>query len=183
MSAEPTTETTPNPIKPTFEEWMDARVIERNPETHQMVRSNVLYYALKAHMDIMRTHLNNMAEKDSNMFQEDSKEFQEKQKEWHTIYMQIIQTRTYCMYTYGLPMVQKGEIMSERDYLGVLLSEEDFKKYMTTPPEGFEVMKKENIDEGLKLDKSIHGPQDKEEVEGESDEEGGDTDRPEVDQD
>lgn len=124
-----------------------------------------------------------MAQEDSNIFKEDSKEFQEKQKEWHSVYMQIIQTRTYCMYNYGLPMVQKDEIMSERDYIGVLLSEEDFKKYMQKPPPGFELMKKENIDEGLKLDKSIHGPQDKEEVEGESDEEGEDSDRPEVDQD
>lgn len=71
------------------------------------------------------------------LLKQDDPKFKEAQKEWWKAYQTIMLVRAFLLRLYSLPMPNWPlEIIEERQYLGVLLSEDDFKKFCVHPESG-----------------------------------------------
>ncbi len=68
-------------------------------------------------------------------YKDDTEDFRRVQAEWWSRYSAILRTREYmCGAPWNCRRPLKGELMPERFYCGLLLSQEDADKYFTSPP-------------------------------------------------
>ena len=117
---------------PTFENYVDAQLRARGEEQYTTTRLNGLYYAMMTNISHNVAILRGIAEKYSGVFTDESDEFKEQQQYWGYYYTQIMLLRTFILQFYRIPKPNWNEdIMPERLYMGVLLSDEDFKKFLT----------------------------------------------------
>merc|ERR1719421_73047 len=73
---------------------------------------------------------------------EDTDEFKKAQQEWWFYYRKIMALRSFFLMYFDIaPPNWKADIMPERKYCGVLLSDEDFKKFLTKEGSGMKKLK------------------------------------------
>lgn len=130
-----TNEATRAEEKPTFEEWFDGKIKDH---PNAVAISAEGYYP--THMSAILRHwmvLRDLS-KDKEMFSADSEEFKRRQEIWWYHYGKMNILRSFLLNYYGIRQPNwQEEIMPERMYCGVLLSQEDFEKFILHPKSGF----------------------------------------------
>lgn len=133
---------TDSPPLPSFEDWIDAKL--RTREDYTVLRMNVLYYASFANLSFARVSLIDIADRHSGMAPAESPEFRAAQKEWWYYYRKVTILRSFILQFFDIPPPNWAEdIVPERMYCKVLLSEEDFKKFVTAEGSGMHLLKPE----------------------------------------
>ena len=158
MTQQPATST-----KPTFEQWLAKAIEQRGSEANTIIKGRVFYYGVMTELAINVTNLRKLSEKPGT-YSEDDPEFEKIQREWWFCYGQINVMRSFMLTYYQLnPPNWAEDILPDREYVGCLLSEEDFRKYVVNPPKnsGWAVQKAECVDTYTPL-KAIPGPEDPE---------------------
>lgn len=138
---------------PSFEEWLDIKI--KNHPDHLNIALEGFYggcvSAILRHWVVLRE-----LSKDSHLFTAESEEFKTRQKQWWYHYAKMNILRGFLLQYYGIrPPVWKTELMSEREYCGVVTSEEDFKKFLLHKDSGFTLQtpeKEEVLPEGRDTD-------------------------------
>lgn len=120
---------------PSFEDWVDRKIRKR--DDYAILRMNVIYYGSLVNISFSRAALVELAVKHNGMTVEESDEFRQAQKEWWYYYRKITILRAFVLQYFDLPPPNwKEEIMPEREYCRVLLSQEDFQKFVTAKGSG-----------------------------------------------
>jgi hypothetical protein len=153
-------ENDPQKKLPSFEDWCDAKI--RGREDYVVLRTNVLFYAILANLSFSRAVLIQLGKENNGMLESDSEEFKKVQTEWWFYYRKIMLLRSMLLRYFDIPAPDfKNEIMPERLYCGVLLSEEDFGKFLTKEGSGMVKMKAEGEEEyadNLRENRGKKGP-------------------------
>lgn len=138
------------PKRPTFEDWCDEVIKKR--EDYVVIRTNVIYYGVSVNLTFARLVLLQIGKKYNGMCAEDSEDFQKAQQEWWYYYRKIMNLRSFLLNYFDIPPPNwKEDIMPERQYCGVLLSEEDFAKFLTKDGSGMRVQKEDSQEEYEKM--------------------------------
>ena len=137
--------------RPCFEEWCDNKI--KNREDYVVLRTNVVYYGVMSNLTFCRTVLISLAKENNGMVKEDSPEFRKIQAEWWHYYRKIMVLRSFLVRYFDIPTPDwLNELLPERLYCGVLLSEEDFLKFITAEGSGIKLEKQETPEDyGQKL--------------------------------
>lgn len=140
-------------VKPSFEQWVVEGVISQREDKGQIM-ADLLFTALMGHIHMTRKALLEVSKDAFGKHPEDSDEFKKAQEEWWHFYERMMVLRSFLLRIYRFPLPNWDELLPEREYIGVVLSEEDFKKFVTKPPKGsgLQKMKGESMDT---LEKSI----------------------------
>ena len=144
MSEELKTETeTEIQKRPSFEDWCDSKI--RGREDYVVLRTNVIYYGVMSNLSFCRAVLIQIAKENNGMQKEDSPEFRKVQTEWWYYYRKVMTLRSFLVRYFDIPAPDwMKDILPDRSYCGVLLSEEDFLKFVTADGSGIVKEKIEN---------------------------------------
>ena len=130
---------------PSFENWVDSRLRKR--EEYPILRQNVFFFACMATIGFHVTTIRAICSEYGGLLKQDSKDFEENQKIWWYHYRKLMLLRSMIIRYYDLPCPNWGsEIISEREYMGVLLSEEDYVRFLTKEGSGMELKEPDSID-------------------------------------
>ena len=128
---------------PTFEDWCDEVIKKR--EDYVVVRTNVIYYGVSVNLTFSRIVLLQLSKKYSGMCAEETEEFKKAQQEWWYYYRKIMALRSFLLTYFDIPPPNwKEDIMPERKYCGILLSQEDFEKFLVKEGSGMRVLKEDS---------------------------------------
>ncbi len=113
---------------PTYMEWFD-REMRKSPNYHYQV-STLLHYAISKDYQLILTEIRKMSDKTKDFLKGGSEEFKEAQAIWWVLYQDLLAIRSFFAYKFRLSLPAHNEVMPDHLHTGVLLSEEDFKKYI-----------------------------------------------------
>ena len=133
------------------------------------IRVHILWYGAMTNMLEVRAALVDIAKKHSGMRPVDSPEFKEAQKEWWYLYTQLTILRAFVLRYFNIRGPNWKELLPDRKYCGVLLSEEDFIKFVTQEGSGMVLQKPESEEsyaEDLKANRKARRVQNKALLEG-----------------
>lgn len=131
--------------KRSFEDWCDHQIRER-PD-YVVLRTNVLWYGSLVNLTMSRANLISIGKEHGGMRKADSEEFKEAQKIWWYYYRKIMVLRSFVLRYFDIPAPNwRDDILPEREYCGVLLSEEDFQKFLTEEGSGIKIQKPESVE-------------------------------------
>lgn len=120
---------------PCFEDWVDRKIRPR--EDYVVLRTNVLYYGTMVNLTFIRENLITLSNEHNGMRPVDSEEFKIAQKHWWYYYRKMTILRAFVLQYFDIPPPNwADEIMPERNYCRVLLSQEDFKEFITAKGSG-----------------------------------------------
>ncbi len=132
--------------RPTFEDWCDGKIRVR--EDYVVLRTNVIYYGVMSNLSFCRAVLIQIAKENNGMQKEDSPEFKKVQAEWWYYYRKVMTLRSFLVRYFDIPSPDwMNELIPDRLYCGVLLSEEDFLKFVTHKDSGIVKEKIETADD------------------------------------
>lgn len=127
---------------PTFEDWCDSVIKKR--EDYVVVRTNVIYYGVMSNLTFSRTVLLQIGKQYNGMCGEETDDFKKAQQEWWFYYRKVMALRSFLLTYFDIPPPNwKSEILPERQYCGILLSEEDFAKFLTKEGSGMKRLKED----------------------------------------
>ena len=132
----------PAPVvtKIAFEDWCDLKLKTR-PD-YFVLRTNVLFFGTMVNLTFARAALLELSKENGGMLKADTAEFKEAQQQWWYYYRKVMTLRSFVLRYFDLPAPNwQTEIIPERDYCGVLLSEEDFLKFLTDEKSGMKLQK------------------------------------------
>jgi len=132
----------PAPVvtKMAFEDWCDSKLKTR-PD-YFVLRTNVLFFGTMVNLTFARAALLELSKENEGMLKADTVEFKEAQQQWWYYYRKVMTLRSFVLRYFDLPSPNwKTEIIPEREYCGVLLSEEDFVKFLTDEKSGMKLQK------------------------------------------
>ena len=143
MSNETETETEKRD-RPTFEDWCDKAI--RGREDYVVLRTNVIFYGVMSNLSFCRAVLIQLGKENNGMQKEDSPEFRKVQTEWWYYYRKIMTLRSFLVRYFDIPSPNwMKDLIPDRLYCGVLLSEEDFLKFVTEEGSGIVKEKINNV--------------------------------------
>jgi len=132
----------PAPVenKMAFEDWCDLQLKTRSD--YVVLKTNVLFFGTMVNLTFARVALIDLAKENGGMLKADTEEFKVAQQQWWYYYRKVMVLRSFVLRYFDLPPPNwKTEIIPEREYCGVLLSEEDFLKFITDEKSGMKVQK------------------------------------------
>lgn len=135
--------------KRTFEQWLGDCISKRGPEANNQIKGRVFYYGCLTEISALVLRIRAISE-NSNVFESEDSEFEEKQREWWFCFAQLQLMRGFLINYYRLqPPQWEEEIVPDNEYMGVLLSKEDFRKFVRKPPthSGLVAQDAVNVDE------------------------------------
>lgn len=119
---------------PTFEEWFDVKM-RKHPNMCLIAAEG--FYSVQ--MAAVLRHWLALRElgKDGKIFEADSEEFKSRQQAWWHHYAKLNLIRSFMLRYFGVAAPDwRTEIMSEREYCGVVISQEDLEKFILKPGSG-----------------------------------------------
>jgi hypothetical protein len=141
--------------RPSFEDWCDRTI--RGREDYVVLRTNVIFYGVMSNLSFCRAVLLQLAKENNGMQKEESAEFRKVQTEWWYYYRKIMTLRSFLVRYFDIPSPNwMKDLIPDRLYCGVLLSEEDFLKFVTDEGSGIVKEKIESVadyEENLKNNK------------------------------
>lgn len=130
--------------RPSFEDWCDRAIRDR--EDYVVLRTNVIFYGVMSNLSFCRAILLQLGKENNGMQKEDSPEFRKVQTEWWYYYRKIMTLRSFLIRYFDIPTPNwMQDLLPDRLYCGVLLSEEDFLKFVTQDGSGIVKEKIEDI--------------------------------------
>jgi hypothetical protein len=130
--------------RPSFEDWCDRAIRDR--EDYVVLRTNVIFYGVMSNLSFCRAILIQLGKENNGMQKEDSPEFRKVQTEWWYYYRKIMTLRSFVLRYFDIPEPKwMIDLLPDRLYCGVLLSEEDFLKFVTKDGSGIIKEKLEDI--------------------------------------
>lgn len=114
---------------PTFENWVNEQLKDKDDYNERII--HIKWFACVTTLQEHALRCREICHKYNGLMKQDDKEFEQHQMEWWYHYMQISAWRNIMLISQRVRApVWDTEIMQERDYLGVLLSKEDFEKFL-----------------------------------------------------
>ena len=125
-----------------FEDWVDT-CLKQRPD-YIVLKTNVLYYGCMVNLSFSRAALLQLAKENNGMLKAETAEFDQAQKQWWYYYRKIMLLRSFLLRMFDVPAPNwKDDIIPEREYCNILLSQEDFTKFILQEGSGMSVQKAE----------------------------------------
>lgn len=122
------------PDLPTFQEYMvkQANLI---PDLYG-VQIDVKWYGDMQHLTLHENVLTTICNQHNGLLKHESEEFKAVQADYYKHWKKVMILREGLLQYFEVRPPMKSEIVCERKHFGILLSEEDYIKYMTKPGSG-----------------------------------------------
>lgn len=121
---------------PTFEDWIGDILTHHHPwykGAEALLQRT--FWSVIDDISFLRYELMKICEETNGLMKQNDKEFVKMQERWQECYQLMCVSRAYLMRRYMIrPPNWKTQIMPERYYCGVLLDEEDFKRFLKKDP-------------------------------------------------